>query len=92
MLTVYRFTADWCGPCKMMAPTIEKLMEEYNVQGSEVEIVNLDADLDDTRPLATKYSVRSIPTLVFEKDGEEVDRTVGVKTYDDLNERIKRHK
>jgi thioredoxin 1 len=92
MLTVYRFTADWCGPCKIMAPTVEQLMKEYNVKDSEVEIVNLDADLEDNRALAAKYNVRSIPTLIFEKDGAEVDRTVGVKTYDELNERIKSHK
>lgn len=92
MLTVYRFTADWCGPCKIMAPTIERLMEEYNVSESEVEIVNLDADLDENRAVAQKYGVRSIPTLVFEKDGAEVDRTVGVKSYDDLKKRIQQHK
>jgi thioredoxin 1 len=91
MLTVYRFTAEWCGPCKMMAPTVEQLMKEYNVKDSEVEIVNLDADLDENRELAVKYNVRSIPTLVFEKDGSEVDRTVGVKTYDELNKKIKLH-
>lgn len=75
-----------------MAPTVEQLMKEYNVKDSEVEIVNLDADLEENRALAAKHNVRSIPTLVFEKNGAEVDRTVGVKSYDELNDTIKKHK
>lgn len=92
MLKVYRFTAEWCGPCKMMAPTIERLINEYNTEESGVEIVSIDIEADGNRELAAKYGVRSIPTLVFEKDGAEVDRTTGLKQYAELNEKIQKHK
>jgi thioredoxin 1 len=92
MLKVYRFTAEWCGPCKMMTPTVERLVTEYNAEGSGVEVVSIDVDADDNRELAAKYGVKSIPTLVFEKDGAEVDRTTGLKQYNELNEKIQAHK
>jgi thioredoxin 1 len=92
MLTVYRFTADWCGPCKMMAPTVQRLMEEYNGTSNDVEIKSLDIDADDNKSTAAEYNVRSIPTLIFEKDGTEVARTVGAKQYEELKELILKHK
>lgn len=92
MLTVYRFTAEWCGPCKMMAPTIEKLANAYNVEGSGVEIVSIDVEDETNKELKDKYGIRTIPTLVFDKDGEEVDRTIGNRQYAELNEKILTHK
>ena len=87
MLTVYRFTADWCGPCKVMAPTIERIVEEYKGQPIMIKSINVD----ENRELAEQYGVRSIPTLVFEKAGQEVDRTVGNQRYEDIVSRIKQH-
>jgi thioredoxin 1 len=89
MLKVHRFTADWCGPCKMMAPAIEKLISEYNIPGSKIEINSVN--VDENREFAAQHSVRSIPTLVFEKDGVEVDRTIGNQRYEDIVARINKH-
>ncbi len=66
------FWATWCGPCKMLAPTIEQLAEEL-----KDEIVVAKLDVDAAQDIAIKYQVMSIPTLVLFKDGKEVKRTVG---------------
>jgi thioredoxin 1 len=70
------FYAEWCGPCKMAAPIVDKLSEEYK---GRVLIAKLD--VDENRELAQKYGVMSIPTvLVFKQDGDkivELDRKVG---------------
>ena len=88
MLTLYRFTADWCGPCKMLAPTLEKIAHEYEGQPLEIKTINVD----ENQELTAKYGVRSIPTLIFEKAGQEVDRTVGNQKYEDIVSRIKQYK
>lgn len=80
------FYAEWCGPCKVMTPAIESLMEKYNVEGSDVEVKK--SNVDQESELASKYSVRSIPTLVFLKDGVEADRVVGVQSKDALSNKI----
>ena len=67
------FWATWCGPCRMLAPTVEKLAEESN--GSyKVGKINIDDELN----LAVKYKVEVIPTLMLFKNGEVVDKSVGV--------------
>ena len=66
------FYADWCGPCKMMSPVIDKLAEEYDGK-IKVGKVNVDENGD----LAVKYGIMSIPNMVFFKNGEVVDRVVG---------------
>ncbi len=72
-LAVVDFWADWCGPCKMLAPAVEQLAEKY--QGKAlVGKVNIDEEPE----LAQRFGVMSIPTLVFLKNGQEVDRKVGV--------------
>lgn len=80
------FYAEWCGPCKVMTPTIESLMEQYNVEGSNVEVKK--SNVDQESELASKYSVRSIPTLVFLKDGVEADRVVGIQSKEALSTKI----
>jgi thioredoxin 1 len=86
MITVTDYWAPWCGPCKVLMPTIEKLAEEYNVPDSDVQIkkVNVDEDLE----ASTKFGIRSIPTLVFEKDGVEVERKSGILPYAKIKELI----
>ena len=68
------FWAEWCGPCKMIAPILEELAEE---QTEKFVIGKLDVDANVAT--ATKYSVMSIPTLLLFKDGEVVARLVGAK-------------
>ncbi|OGD62949.1 thioredoxin [Candidatus Beckwithbacteria bacterium RBG_13_42_9] len=66
------FYAQWCGPCKMAAPVLDKLSEEF---APKVKIVKID--VDQSRDLAQKYQIMSIPTIVAFKNGQEVARKVG---------------
>jgi thioredoxin 1 len=70
------FGAPWCGPCRMLGPIFKTVKEDNNDE--TVGIIKLDVDVDSD--LATKYNVRGIPTLIYFKDGEVVDRTVGVQS------------
>ena len=87
MIKVIKFGADWCGPCKMLEPTIVSLKEKYNVEGSEVEIVSADVDIDFET--SEKYGIRNVPTIIFEKAGIVVERMVGVKQPSDIENKIK---
>ena len=66
------FYADWCGPCKMMSPVIDKLAEEY-----EGRIKVGKVNVDECGDLAQKYGSMSIPNMIFFKNGQPVDRVVG---------------
>ena len=73
------FYADWCGPCKMMAPVIEELAEE--LQGkAKVGKINVDESTD----IATQYDVMRIPTIIIFKNGKEVKRFIGVRDKQEL--------
>ena len=72
-LLMVDFWAEWCGPCKMLAPVIEELGGEY-----EGKAVVGKINVDEEQELAIRYGVMSIPTVIFFKDGEEVARKVGV--------------
>ena len=72
-LMMVDFWADWCGPCRMLAPVIDKLAEQY-----EGKVVSGKVNVDDEQELAIRYGVMSIPTVIFFKDGKEIDRKVGV--------------
>ncbi|MCB1119012.1 MAG: thioredoxin [Chlamydiia bacterium] len=73
------FSAEWCGPCKMIAPIIEELATEMNGQAGVAKI-----DIDDNQMVTDKYHVTSVPTLILFKNGEEVNRVVGVKDKEAL--------
>lgn len=73
------FYADWCGPCKMMAPLVAQLAEEYEGK-CKVGKCNIDENMN----LAQKYRVMSIPTLMIFKDGEAVTTTVGAVSKNEL--------
>jgi thioredoxin 1 len=72
VLVIVDFWATWCGPCRMIAPIIEQLSVEY--QG-KVKVGKLD--VDENQQTAIKYGVRSIPTVLFLKDGKVVDTIIG---------------
>lgn len=82
-LTLVDFWAEWCGPCKMMNPVIEKLATEYE---GKVSITKMDIDVNPETP--TNFSIRGIPTIVMFKDGKEVHRVVGAVTETKLREQI----
>ena len=77
------FFAPWCGPCKMMAPVIEKLAEEYD---GKVKIGKLD--VDENGETAMKYEVQSIPTLIIFKNGEVVDKLIGFQSEEALKSKL----
>ncbi len=85
-LQVIDFYAEWCGPCKAMGPAIDALALEYNVEGSDIEIKK--SNVDNEPELSQKYAVRSIPTLIFLKDGEQADKMVGLQTRDSIKNKI----
>jgi len=68
------FSAAWCGPCKMLEPVLEELSSE--VQGAKI----VKIDVDETPDVAQRYSVMSMPTLLFFKDGKVMDQMVGVQS------------
>lgn len=80
------FYADWCGPCKMIAPTIEQLATEYE---GKAKICKLDVDTHGAS--AQTYGVRSIPTLLVFKGGEVVETIVGAVPKPSLEEKINKH-
>ncbi|MBE6957145.1 MAG: thioredoxin [Ruminococcaceae bacterium] len=80
------FWAGWCGPCKMLAPTIEAIGEQY-----EGKAIVGKLDVDEEQELAIRYGVMSIPTVIFFKDGAEVERKVGVmpvQVYTDVLDKL----
>lgn len=78
------FYADWCGPCKMMAPLVEKLAEELD--GAAV-VGKLN--VDDNEDIAMKYGVMTIPTLMVFKGGQPVNKLIGVQSKEAVEKMIK---
>ena len=72
------FYADWCGPCKMLSPVVDKLAEEH----SEFKVVKIN--VDENPDLAGSYQVMSIPTLVVIENGKEVNRSMGLQSKQDI--------
>ena len=77
------FHALWCGPCHVMAPIIEELATEFDGQ-----VVVGKVDVDDHPNLAAQYGIRSIPTILLFKDGQVVERAVGVVSKQELAEEL----
>ncbi|MGM0520119.1 MAG: thioredoxin [Campylobacterota bacterium] len=77
------FWAPWCGPCRMIAPVIEELAEEFDGKANICKV-----NTDEEQDLAVKYGIRSIPTIIFMKDGEVVDQMVGASSKQALADKI----
>ena len=77
------FYADWCGPCKMMTPAIEKLAEEY-----EGKAVVGKLDVDESMDIAGRYGIMNIPTLIIFKNGEIVSKFVGLQNKNELKKAL----
>ena len=73
------FWAEWCGPCKMLTPTINALAEEYKDTSSVVKI-----NVDDSPTIAAKYGIRSIPSILLFNNGDVVEQRVGAVSKDEL--------
>lgn len=80
------FWATWCGPCRMIAPVVAEIAEDYNGK-LKVGKVNVD----DERELSKEFGITSIPTLLIFKNGEIVDKSVGYKTKDALCELVDKY-
>lgn len=83
---VIDFWAEWCGPCRMIAPIIEELSEEMKDKALIGKV-----NVDDNPDVATRYGIRSIPTILILKDGEIVHRHVGTTTKAVLADKIAEH-
>jgi|SRR5574344_1490712 thioredoxin 1 len=77
------FWAEWCGPCKMMAPVVDELAEAY---AGKVNIGKLD--VDDNNEISSRYGIRNIPTLLFFKNGQLVDKQVGATQKSALAQKV----
>ena len=77
------FWAEWCGPCKMIAPAVHDLAEEYTGKLNVAKV-----DIDNSPEIATKYGIRSIPDLIFFRDGKPVAQVIGALPKGALKKKI----
>lgn len=85
-LSMVDFWAVWCGPCRLVAPFVEQIADEYRGQ---VTVGKLDVDANQR--MATQFNVRSIPTILFFKEGKLVDQVVGAVPKAALESKVKQH-
>ncbi|MBT9317929.1 thioredoxin [Leptothoe spongobia] len=79
-MVVMDCTASWCGPCKLVAPLMDQLADEY---GDKVTVVKLD--IDNNKSVAKRFGIKSIPAVLFFKQGEQVDTVIGAKPYSEFS-------
>ena len=84
-LTLVDFSATWCGPCKMFKPIVEQLEENMP------EINVYSADIEDCDEIANRYRIFSVPTIMLFLNGEKVDTSVGLLSYEDLELFVKKN-
>ena len=80
---VVDFNATWCGPCKMLAPTLDKIAKNYEGRAKVYSV-----DVDGAQSLATSFGIRGVPTIIFFKDGREADRLSGNVPYEIISKKL----
>lgn len=83
LVTLVDFWAEWCGPCKSIAPTVEELAVEYR---GKAQIGKLN--VDENPKIATQYGIRGIPTLLLFKEGKVIQQMVGVKSKSEIQKAL----
>lgn len=79
-----KFSAEWCGPCKRMAPMVEKLASEFSHSAKFITI-----DVDDSPEIAQQFKIRSLPTFLVLKDGKEIERVQGMSLIEPLRKLLR---
>ena len=85
-LTLVDFSASWCMPCQMFKPIVEELAENM------IDINVYNVDIDECEEIAMEYRIFSVPTLLLFKNGQKIDISVGMMTYEELEEFINKNK
>jgi len=85
-LLVVDCTATWCGPCKVIAPFIDQLAANYSDRAQVMKL-----DIDGNKPLAKEFGLKSIPAVLFFKDGALVETMIGVKTYEEFSKTLDKY-
>ncbi len=80
------FWAEWCAPCRMIAPTVEAVAKEYEGRARVVKL-----NVDNSPQVAQRYGIKGIPTLILFRDGKEADRIVGAVGKDSLSRLVEKH-
>jgi thioredoxin 1 len=83
-MKIYKFYADWCTPCKMMTPLVDKACNELDLT---YEAINVD----DDKELSSKFGIRNIPVLIVEKENGDVEKLIGAHPYNKIQSFLEEH-